>query len=164
MTAEGVEKQLTAKLSDIENRAMRATEQVGKVEDQASLLATRTEALEKELDRRARQIEARTEELGERTAGLKEREERFDRLQRAALTAILSELRASVDELDSRVGSGSYRSSNKSEARRDADSLRRRIASLAGELRDLNTDYAKSMSEQLDGLIKKVDEITTRIK
>ncbi len=164
MTAEGVEKQITAKLIEVENRAARATEQVGKVEDQASVLATRTEALEKELDRRARQIEARTEELGERTAGLKEREERFDRLQRAALTAILSELRASVDDLDSRVGSGFYRFFNKSEARRDADSLRQRITALAGELRDLNTDHAKKMSEQLDALSKRVDEITARIK
>lgn len=164
MTAEGVEKQITAKLTEVENRAARVTEQVGKVEDQASVLATRTEALEKELDRRARQIEARTEELGERTAGLKEREERFDRLQRAALTAILSELRASVDDLDSRVGSGFYRFFNKSEARRDADSLRQRITALAGELRDLNTDHAKTMGEQLDGLSKKVDEITARIK
>jgi hypothetical protein len=164
MTAEGVEKQLTAKLNEIENRAARATEQVGKVEDQASVLATRTEALEKELDRRARQIEARTEELGERTAGLKEREERFDRLQRASLTAILSELRASVDDLDSRVGSGFYRFFNKNEARRDADSLRLRITTLATELRGLNTDHAKTMSEQLDTLSGKVDEIMARIK
>jgi hypothetical protein len=164
MTAEGMEKQLTAKLNEIESRAARATEQVGKVEDQASVLATRTEALEKELDRRARQIEARTEELGERTAGLKEREERFDRLQRASLTAILSELRASVDDLDSRVGSGFYRFFNKSEARRDADSLRQRITALAAELRGLNTDLAKTMSDQLDALTKKVDEITARIK
>ncbi|HSO73436.1 MAG TPA: hypothetical protein VLU47_01240, partial [Blastocatellia bacterium] len=155
MTAEGVEKQLTAKLNEIENRAARATEQVGKVEDQASVLATRTEALEKELDRRARQIEARTEELGERTAGLKEREERFDRLQRASLTAILSELRASVEDLDSRVGSGFNRFFNKNEARRDADSLRQRITVLAAELRGLNTDHAKTMSEQLDTLSRK---------
>ncbi|HWN99624.1 MAG TPA: hypothetical protein VNS63_10180, partial [Blastocatellia bacterium] len=164
MTAEGVEKQITAKLSEVENRTARAAEQIGKVEDQASVLSTRTEALEKELDRRARQIEARTEELGERTAGLKEREERFDRLQRAALTAILSGLRASVDDLDSRVGSGFYRFFNKTEARRDADSLRQRIAALSGELREMNTDQAKKMSEQLDALSKKVDDIAARIK
>lgn len=164
MTAEGVEKQITAKLSEVENRAARAAEHIGKVEDQASVLATRTEALEKELDRRARQIEARTEELGERTAGLKEREERFDRLQRASLAAILSELRASVDDLDSRVGSGFYRFFNKAEARRDADSLRQRIAALAGELREMNTDQAKKMSEQLDALNKKVGDIAARIK
>ena len=164
MTAEGVEKQITAKLGEVETRTARAAEQIGKVEDQASVLATRTEALEKELDRRARQIEARTEELGERTAGLKEREERFDRLQRAALAAILLELRASVDDLDSRVGSGFYRFFNKSEARRDADSLRQRITALATELRDLNTDQSKKMSEQLAGLSKKVDDITARIK
>ena len=164
MTAEGVEKQITAKLGEVETRTARAAEQIGKVEDQASVLATRTEALEKELDRRARQIEARTEELGERTAGLKEREERFDRLQRATLSAILSELRASVDDLDSRVGSGFYRFFNKTEARRDADSLRQRITAFAAELRDLNTDQAKKMGEQLDALRKKVDDIAARIK
>jgi len=164
MTAEGVAKQITAKLGEVENRTARAAEQIGKVEDQASVLATRTEALEKELDRRARQIEARTEELGERTAGLKEREERFDRLQRATLTAILSELRASVDDLESRVGSGFYRFFNKSEARRDADSLRQRITALAAELRDLNTEQAKKMGEQLDALSKKVDDIVSRIR
>jgi hypothetical protein len=164
MTAEGVEKQITAKLSEVENRTARAADQIGKVEDQASLLATRTEALEKEVDRRARQIEARTEELGDRTAGLKEREERFDRLQRAALTAILSELRASVDDLSSKVGSGFYRFFNKTEARRDADSLRQRIVALSAELRDMNTDQAKKMSEQLDALSKKVDDIAARIK
>jgi hypothetical protein len=164
MTAEGVEKQLGAKLSEVENRAARAAEQVGKLEDQASVLATRTETLEKELDRRARQIEARTEELGERTAGLKEREERFDRLQRVALAAILSELKASVDDLDSRVGAGFFRFFNKTEARRDADSLRQRIGALAAELRDMNTEQAKKMIEQLDALSKKVDAIAVRIK
>ncbi|HSO73913.1 MAG TPA: hypothetical protein VLU47_03680, partial [Blastocatellia bacterium] len=105
-----------------------------------------------------------TEELGERTAGLKEREERFDRLQRVSLTAILSELRASVDDLDSRIGSGFNRFFNKNEARRDADSLRQRITAFAAELRGLNTDHAKTMSEQLDTLSRKVDEITARIK
>ncbi|MEK6300630.1 MAG: hypothetical protein AABO41_07910 [Acidobacteriota bacterium] len=164
MTAEGVAKQITAKLGEVESRTARASEQIGKVEDQASVLATRTEALERELDRRARQIEARTEELGERTAGLKEREERFDRLQRAALTAILSELKASVDDLESRVGSGFYRFFNKSEARRDADSLRQRITALAAELRDMNTEQAKKMGEQLDALSKKVDDIVSRIR
>jgi DNA repair exonuclease SbcCD ATPase subunit len=128
------------------------------------VLATRTETLEKELDRRARQIEARTEELGERTAGLKEREERFDRLQRVALAAILSELKASVDDLDSRVGAGFFRFFNKTEARRDADSLRQRIGALAAELRDMNTEQAKKMIEQLDALSKKVDAIAVRIK
>ena len=164
MTAEGVEKQLGAKLSEVENRAARAAEQVGKLEDQASVLATRTETLEKELDRRARQIEARTEELGERTAGLKEREERFDRLQRVALVAILSELKASVDDLDSRVGAGFFRFFNQTEARRDADSLRQRIGALAAELRDMNTEQAKKMIEQLDALNKKVEAIAGRIK
>ncbi|HYV05813.1 MAG TPA: hypothetical protein VFB82_14560 [Blastocatellia bacterium] len=164
MTAEGVAKQITAKLGEVETRTNRASEQIGKVEDQASVLSARTEALEKELDRRARQIEARTEELGERTAGLKEREERFDRLQRATLTAILSGLKSSVDDLESRVGSGFYRFFNKTEARRDADSLRQRITTLATELRDLNTDQAKKMGEQLDALSKKVDDIVSRIR
>lgn len=164
MTAEGVEKQLGAKLSEVENRATRAAEQVGKLEDQASVLATRTETLEKELDRRARQIEARTEELGERTAGLKEREERFDRLQRVALAAILSELRASVDDLDSRVGAGFFRFFNRTEARRDADSLRQRIGALTTELRDMKSEEAKKMIEQLDALSKKLDAIAARIR
>lgn len=157
--AESVQKQLGTKLNEVETRATRAAEQVGKVEDQASLLATRTEALEKELDRRARQIEARTEELGERTAGLKEREERVDRLQRVAFAAILAELKAGADELERRIASSFYRSFSKGEARRDADSLRQRIAALSTELRGMNTDQAKQFIEQLDTLGKRVDKI-----
>jgi hypothetical protein len=162
--AEGVQKQLGSKLSEVETRATRAAEQVGKVEDQASVLATRTEALEKELDRRARQIEARTEELGERTAGLKEREERIDRLQRIAFAAIFGELKSNVDDLDRRLASSFYRSLSKGEARHDADSLRQRITSLTGELRAMNTDQAKQFIEQLDELGKRVDQISERIK
>jgi hypothetical protein len=163
-TAEGFQKQLTAKLSEVETRAARAAEQVGKVEDQASVLATRTEALEKELDRRARQIEARTEELGERTAGLKEREERIDRLQRIAFAGIFAELKSNVDELERRIASSFYRAFSKGEAKRDADSIRERVNALASELRQLNTDQAKQFIAQLDGLTKRLDQITARIK
>lgn len=163
-TAEGFQKQLTAKLTEVETRAARAAEQVGKVEDQASVLATRTEALEKELDRRARQIEARTEELGERTAGLKEREERIDRLQRIAFAGIFAELKSNVDELERRIASSFYRAFSKGEAKRDSDSIRERVNALANELRQLNTDQAKQFIAQLDGLTKRLDQITTRIK
>lgn len=163
-TAEGFQKQLTAKLTEVETRAARAAEQVGKVEDQASVLATRTEALEKELDRRARQIEARTEELGERTAGLKEREERIDRLQRIAFAGIFAELKSNVDELERRIASSFYRAFSKGESKRDSDSIRERVNALASELRQLNTDQAKQFISQLDGLTKRLDQITTRIK
>jgi hypothetical protein len=163
-TAEGFQKQLTAKLSEVETRAARAAEQVGRVEDQASVLATRTEALEKELDRRARQIEARTEELGERTAGLKEREERIDRLQRIAFAGIFAELKSNVDELERRIASSFYRAFSKGEAKRDSDSIRERINALANELRQLNTDQAKQFIAQLDDLTKRLDQITARIK
>jgi chromosome segregation ATPase len=163
-TAEGFQKQLTAKLTEVETRATRAAEQVGKVEDQASVLATRTEALEKELDRRARQIEARTEELGERTAGLKEREERIDRLQRIAFAGMFAELKSNVDELERRIASSFYRAFSKGEAKRDSDSIRERVNALANELRQLNTDQAKQFIAQLDGLTKRLDQITTRIK
>ncbi|HSB09627.1 MAG TPA: hypothetical protein VLM38_09095 [Blastocatellia bacterium] len=163
-TAEGLQKQLGAKLSEVETRATRAADQIGKVEEQASVLATRTETLERELDRRARQIEARTEELGERTAGLKEREERVDRLQRVAFTAIFAEIKSDVDELDRRIGSSFYRFFSKGEARRDADAIRQRISSLAAELRDINTDQSKKFIEQLDELSKHLDQIAERIK
>ena len=163
-TAEGLQKQLGAKLSEVETRASRAADQIGKVEEQASLLATRTETLERELDRRARQIEARTEELGERTAGLKEREERVDRLQRVAFTAIFGEIKSDIDNLDRRIGSAFYRSFSKGEARREADSIRQRISSLTGELREINNDQSKKFIEQLDGLTKHLDQIAERIK
>lgn len=163
-TAEGFQKQLTAKLTEVEARAARAAEQVGKVEDQASVLATRTEALEKELDRRARQIEARTEELGERTAGLKEREERMDRLQRIAFAGTLAELKSNVNELERRIASSFYRAFSKGEAKHDSDAIRERINSLSTELRQLNTDQAKQFIAQLDDLTKRLDQITARIK
>jgi len=164
LTAEGLQKQLGAKLSEVETRATRAADQIGKVEEQASVLATRTETLERELDRRARQIEARTEELGERTAGLKEREERVDRLQRAAFTAIFAEIKSDVDGLDRRIGTSFYRFFSKGEARRDADAIRQRISSLASELRAINTEQSRKFIEQLDDLTKHLDQIAERIK
>lgn len=163
-TAEGLQKQLGAKLTEVETRATRAADQIGKVEEQASVLATRTETLERELDRRARQIEARTEELGERTAGLKEREERVDRLQRAAFTAIFAEIKSDVDELDRRIGTSFYRFFSKGEARRDADAIHQRISSLTSELRAINTDQSRKFIEQLDELNKHLDQIAERIK
>jgi hypothetical protein len=163
-TAEGLQKQLGAKLTEVETRASRAADQIGKVEEQASVLATRTETLERELDRRARQIEARTEELGERTAGLKEREERVDRLQRVAFTAIFGEIKSDIDNLDRRIDSAFYRSFSKGEARREADSIRQRISSLTAELREINNDQSKKFIEQLDGLTKHLDQIAERIK
>jgi hypothetical protein len=163
-TAEGLEKQITAKLGEVETRAARAADQVGKVEDQTSVLATRTEALEKELDRRARQVEARTEELGERTAGISEREERITRFQRITFAAIVSNIRAEVDELDRRLGSAFYRLFSKGEARRDAEALRERIAEITRELREVNTDQARELIQQLEELNKRVEDIAVRVK
>jgi hypothetical protein len=163
-TAEGVERNLSTRMKDLETRATRASEQAGRVQDQASLLATRTEALEKELDRRASQIEARTEELGERTTALNEREERFARLQRLALSAILAELRSSVDDIERRVDTSFYRLMGKSEAHRDADSLHQRITSLVTELTALGKDQFKDSISELEELDKRLQQIAARIK
>jgi len=153
--------QLSSKIKDVESRATRAADQVGRVETQVSALATRTEALDRELEQRARQIEARTEELGERTAGLKDLSERT---QRIAFNAILSELTSSIDELDRRVSNSFYRFVNKADSHRDADTLSKRIESLTTELRELNTEAATQWIAQLDELAKRLQEIAARIK
>ena len=153
--------QLSAKLKDVEGRAARAADQVGRVEGQLSMLSTRTETLDKEFEQRARQIEARTEELGERTEGLKDTSER---IQRIAFTSILSELTASADDLDRRISASFYRLVNKADARREADALAQRIKSLTSELSELKSEQAAQWVAQLNELAKRVDEIVARIK
>src|SRR5262249_20326017 len=162
--AEGVERNLSTKMKDLESRTTRTSEQAGRIQDQASLLATRTEALEKELDRRASQIEARTEELGQRPPALNEREERFARLQRLALSAILAELKSSVDDLERRIDASFYRFMSKGEAHRDADSLHQRITSLVTELNALSKDQFKESIAELEELDKRLQQVAARIK
>ena len=159
-----LEQQLAGKIGEAEARAARAIEQIGKVEDLSSVLATRTEALEKELDRRAGQIEARTEELGERTAGLKEREERFFGLQRVTFGALFAGIQNDVESLEHRTRSAFNRFFNKGVLRRDSESLRERIAKLAGDLRSVSTDDAREMIGQLEELGKRVEAVNARVK
>ncbi|HKG20355.1 MAG TPA: hypothetical protein VKC34_00535, partial [Blastocatellia bacterium] len=162
--AGALEQQLAGKISEAEARAARAIEQIGKVEDLSSVLATRTEALEKELDRRAGQIEARTEELGERTAGLKEREERFLGLQRVTFAALFAGIKNDVESLEHRASSTFNRFFNKGVLRRDAESLKERITKLAGDLRSVNTDEAREMVGQVDELGRRVEALAARVK
>lgn len=162
--AQGIEQQVNTKFKDIEARAARVADQVGKVEDQASALATRTEEFKEEISRRTREIEARTVELREQTEELKGREEQVNRLQRVAFGAILSEIKASADDLERRINSSFYRFFNKGEAQREADALRQRITGIIAELRDMNTDQAKQLIVQLEEASKRVDQIAARIK
>jgi hypothetical protein len=162
--AENLEKLFSTKLGDVDNRASRAAELVGKIEDQASVLATRTEALEKELDRRARQIEARTEELGERTASLKDLEDRISRLQRVTFSAVLLNLKAEVEAVDNRLDSGFYKTLSKGAAQRDVTAMRERIDALTKELREINTETAKQFADQLDTLGKRLEQIAVKAK
>ncbi|HWX40821.1 MAG TPA: hypothetical protein VN345_06685 [Blastocatellia bacterium] len=163
-SADSIDKKLTTKLGEVDARATHASEGISKVEDRTSTLSTRTEALEKELDRRARQIEARTEELGDRTVALKEREDRADRIERAAVGAILSEIKAQIDGLDTRSRSAFYRFFNKGEARRDAESIKQRITQLSADIGQMKTDEAKAWTGQLSELEKRVEEIAARVK
>lgn len=162
--ANNLEQQLSGKITEAETRAARAIEQIGKMEDLASVLATRTEALEKELDRRAGQIEARTEELGERTAGLKEREERFLSLQRVTFAALFSGIQNDVEALEHRAGSTFNRFFNKGVLRRDVASLQERITKLTGDLRNVDSDEAREMISQLEGLGKRIEALAARVK
>ncbi|HYP25935.1 MAG TPA: hypothetical protein VE262_04375 [Blastocatellia bacterium] len=162
--ASSIEQQLQGKINEAETRAARAIEQIGKVEDLSSVLATRTEALEKELDRRAGQIEARTEELGERTAGLKEREERFARLQSVTFGALFAGIQNDVESLEHRASSTFNRFFNKGVLRRDAESLRERVTKLVGDLRNVNTDEAREMIGRLEELGKRVEAVAARVK
>jgi hypothetical protein len=162
--AQGVEQQVTTKLKDIESRAARVADQVGKVEDQASALATRTEEFKEEINRRTREIEARTLELREQTEALKTREEQVSRLQRVAFAAILSEVKASADDLERRISGSFFRFFNKGEAQREADALRQRITDITTELRDMNTEQSKQLIVQLEELSKRVEQIAARIK
>jgi hypothetical protein len=161
---QGIEQQVNTKLKEIESRAARVADQVGKVEDQASALATRTEEFKEEISRRTREIEARTLELREQTEALKAREEQVSRLQRVAFAAILSEVKASADDLDRRINSSFYRFFNKGEAQREAGALGQRITDIIAELRDMNTEQSKQLIAQLEELAKRVEQISARIK
>jgi hypothetical protein len=161
---QGIEQQVNTKLKEIESRAARVADQVGKVEDQASALATRTEEFKEEISRRTREIEARTLELREQTEALKAREEQVSRLQRVAFAAILSEVKASADDLDRRINSSFFRLFNKGEAQREAGALGKRITDIIAELRDMNTEQSKELIGQLEELGKRVEQIAARIK
>lgn len=163
--AQTVEQQLSTKLKELEARAARASEEVGRVEAQASGIGTRTEKLETDIIGLTKQLEARTDELSNRTA--KEREDQAARLvalQNIAFAGILSELTASVDELERRVGSSIYRFFNKGEAQREADALRQRIAALNTELAGFTSDQAKQTIAQLEQLRNRIDTIIARVK
>jgi len=163
--AQTVEQQLSTKLKELESRAARASEEVGRVEAQASGIGTRTEKLETDIVGLTKQLEARTDELSNRTA--KEREDQTARLaalQNIAFAGIVSELTASVDELERRVGSSIYRFFNKGEAEREADALRQRIAALTTELGGFSSDQAKQTIAQLEQLRNRIDTIAARVK
>lgn len=163
--AQTTEQQLTAKLKELEARASRASEEVGRVEAQASGIGTRTEKLETDIINLTKQLEARTDELSNRT--VKEREDqaaRLSALQNVAFAGIVSELTASVDELERRVGSNIYRFFNKGEAQREAEALRQRVTTLSTQLNGLASDQAKQAAAQLEQLRGRIDEIAARIK
>ncbi|HKQ04382.1 MAG TPA: hypothetical protein VJ464_04580 [Blastocatellia bacterium] len=163
--AQSVEQQLSAKLKELEGRAARASEEVGRVEAQASGIGTRTEKLETDIIGLTKQLEARTDELSNRTA--KEREDQAARiaaLQNVAFAGLVGELTASVDEMERRVSSNLYRFFNKGEAQREADTLRQRITSLATALGGFTSDQAKQAVTQLEQLRSRLDEIAGRIK
>ncbi|HEY9230515.1 MAG TPA: hypothetical protein VIS78_00155 [Blastocatellia bacterium] len=163
--AQTVEQQLSNKLKELEGRATRASEEVGRVEAQASGIGTRTEKLETDIIGLTKQLEARTDELSNRTA--KEREEQAARLaalQNIAFAGLVGELTASVDEMERRVGSNLYRFFNKGEAQREADALRQRITTLMAALGGFTSDPAKQAVAQLEQLRSRLDEIAARIK
>jgi hypothetical protein len=163
--AQTVEQQLSNKLKELEGRAARASEEVGRVEAQASGIGTRTEKLETDIIGLTKQLEARTDELSNRTA--KEREEQAARLaalQNIAFSGLVGELTASVDEMERRVGSNLYRFFNKGEAQREADALRQRITTLMTALGGFTSDPAKQAVTQLEQLRSRLDEIAARIK
>ncbi len=162
--AEELATEINKQLQEIKDRAASAATQAGQVDQQASSLNERLIALAKEFDNYVRQTNAQTEELGRRTADLNEREERITRLQQIALTAVVSNIKADIDDFERRVGSKFYRLFNKGEAQRDADAIRQRIARLVAEMRELNTDIAKKTVEQLNDLDKRVTEVASRVK
>ena len=103
--AQAVEQQLTAKLKELEARAARASEEVGRVEAQASGIGTRTEKLETDIINLTKQLEARTDELSTRTA--KEREDQATRLaalQNVAFAGIIPSTHACNAGYFCRVG------------------------------------------------------------
>jgi chromosome segregation ATPase len=160
---QSVEQQLSSKIQEVEGKTSSASEQIGQVREQASSVETRTESLESEIVRLAKQIEARTEEIDDRTAtNLKERDEQIIGLQRAAFTAILSNLRADVEEFDRRVAGSYYKQFEKGQAQKDATALSERIEKLSADFGQLKSDEAKQMVEQLAQLKKRVDEIAAR--
>ncbi|HJQ23109.1 MAG TPA: hypothetical protein VKA60_04280 [Blastocatellia bacterium] len=163
--AQTVEQQLSNKLKELDTRATRASEEVGRVEAQASGIGTRTEKLETDIIGLTKQLEARTDELNNRTA--KEREDQAARLaalQNIAFAGLVGELTASVDEMNRRVSSNLYRFFNKGEAQREADALRQRITSLLAALGGFTGDPAKQAAAQLEQLRSRLDEIVARIK
>ena len=163
--AQTVESQLSNKLKELETRTARASEEVGRIEAQASGIGTRTEKIEGDIINLAKQLEARTDELTNRTA--KEREEQAARLaalQSIAFTGIVSELTASVDEVEGRIGANLYRFFNKGEAQREVESLRLRIAAVVQQLSGFTSEQAKQTLAQLAQLQSRVDQLSLRVK
>jgi hypothetical protein len=160
-----VESQLSTKLKDLEVRTSKASEEVGRIEAQASGIGTRTEKVETDIINLARQLEARTDELNNRTA--KEREAEAARqaaMQRIAFNGIISELTASVDEVERRLGSNLYRFFNKGDAQKEIDGLRARIDAVAGQLGAFSSDPAKEALGQLEQLRSRLDQLALRVK
>ena len=162
--AEELATEINKQLQEIKDRAASAATQAGQVDQQASSINERLIALAKEFDNYVRQTNAQTEELGRRTADLNEREERLTRLQQVALTAVVSNIKADIDDFERRAGSKFYRLFNKGEAQRDADAIHQRIARLVAEMREMNTDIAKKTVEQLNDLDKRIVEVASRVK
>lgn len=159
-----LDQRLTGRIDTVEAKATRASEDAGRVEDETSTLATRTDSLEKELDRRAHQIEAQTLELGKRTSDLKERQDEFGRIERVALTSILSDMTAQVDQLDVQTHSVMFRIFNKKEARQRAAMLDQRIKQLYAGLFMTTSPDTKPFMADLLKLRERVQEINSRIK
>jgi hypothetical protein len=165
--AESVERQLSAKLQEVENSAKGASSQAGSAEEKARTAQTRTEELREGVYTDINELKERTSKLGERMTTVEDRQQtvnRLEQLQGITFAAIMTNLKGDIENLDRRVNSSFYRLFNKGEATRDVEALRQRITKLKGELGDVNTPETKQMAEQLDELNKQLDQIAARIK
>jgi hypothetical protein len=165
--AESVERQIAAKLQEVENSAKGASSRAGSAEEKATTAQTRTEELREGVYTDINELKERTSKLGERMTTVEESQETVSRLERLTgitFTAIMTSLRADIDNLDRRVNSSFYRLFNKGEAARDVEAIRQRITTIKGELVNATAPELKQMGEELDQLNKRLDEIAARIK